>query len=87
LSSPREIRQRDQSAAGPSPDPRRHFKRLKTRAEKLERADAAWALAPSLDHLFAGGEALLPLSNEQAEVALALEHLFAAIGDLLDGVE
>jgi hypothetical protein len=87
LSGPREIRQRDRSAAEPSPDPRRHLKRLRTRAEKLERSDAAWALAPSLDHLFAACEALLPLSNEQAEAALALEHLFAAVGDLLDGVE
>ena len=87
MSSPREIRQRDRGAAEPSPDPRRHLKRLKTRAEKLERADAAWALAPSLEHLFAACEALVPIAEEQAEAALALEHLFAAIGDLLDGVE
>ena len=87
MSSPREIRQRDRSAAEPSPDPRRHLKRLKTRAEKLERADAAWALAPSLEHLFAACEALIPIAEDQAEAALALEHLFAAIGDLLDGVE
>ena len=87
MSSPREIRQRDRSAAEPSPDPRRHLKRLKIRAQKLERADAAWALAPSLDHLFAACEALIPTAEDQAEAALALEHLFAAIGDLLDGVE
>lgn len=80
-------RQREHDAAEPGMDPRRRLKKLHTRFHSLEREEAAWALHDALEHLFAAAEGLVELGADNADAAEALDHICAAIADLLDGAQ
>jgi hypothetical protein len=69
------------------PDFRLRLKRLRIRAESLQRQEAVWAVAGALDGLFAAAEVLLPEAAEHAPSAEALEQICVSIGELLDAVD
>jgi hypothetical protein len=73
--------------ADPAADPRRRFKRLRLRAEALQREEAAWALAAAVESLFAAAEVLIPEAGSSAAAAEALDQIHIAISELLDGLE
>lgn len=73
--------------AEPGTDVRRRLKKLRLRAESLQREEAAWALGPAVEALFRGAEALIPESQSSAAAAEALDQIFIAIAELLDGLE
>ncbi len=78
--------ERDRAARSES-DPRLRLKRLWVRFERLTREEAAWSLAEPVEALLAAAEKMIPLSEGSAELADALDKIFIAVGDLLDGLE
>lgn len=73
--------------ADPSAEPRRRFKRLRLRAESLQREEAAWPLAAAVEALFVAADALIPDAQSSASAAEALDQIHLAISELLDGLE
>ncbi len=73
--------------AEPGSDVRRRLKKLRQRAEALQREEAAWALGPAVEALFLAAEALIPESQSSAAAAEALDQVYIAIAELLDGLE
>lgn len=71
----------------PGSDYRKRLKQLQVRSAGLQKEEAAWALADALDALFKAADALIPLATTSAEAAEALDQIFNAIAELLDGLE
>lgn len=78
---------RERGAGGPGQDPRRRLKRLRSRAEALQKDEALWALEGAMTPLFEAAELLIQAAPDSAEAAEALDRVFDSLAELLDGIE
>jgi hypothetical protein len=73
--------------AEPGSDYRKRLKQLQVRSAALQKEEAAWALADAVAALFKAADALIPECQTSAAAAEALDHIFNAIAELLDGLD